>query len=281
MKKLSIRGVGFITPHLLGLTLVYLMPFILSLVLSFQKSITRIGTFTFKNYISVIHNDAFQLALKNNLVFMLIGLPLIMLISFALSYAVYAQKPPKWVSLAFILPICIPSAAVIGFFRRLFDYGPNSLLDSDMAMIAVIIIFIWKNMGYNILIFLAGFSNIPTVLYENAEMDGANKLQVLWHIVVPQMTGTAVFAFVVSLLNSYKVFKDIYLLQGAYPNASIYMLQNYMNNKLLKFQIGELTAASNLFMLAILLVIASFFMIDTQSNKKERDLWLSLSADRG
>ncbi len=257
-------GIAFITPHFIGFLILYLMPFAISVVLSLQRRTLFWGALSLDNYRAVLASRAFALAVRNNAIFMLVAILAIMFISFILSYALYSIRAEKWLTLAFVLPICIPSAAVIGFFRNLFSVGYSSVLDGVFGMLVVVLLFIWKNIGYNILIFLAGFSNIPVAHYESAEIDGAGKLQILRYIVFPQMLSTIGFALIVSILNSYKVFKETYLLQGNYPAQNIYMLQNYLNNKVMKFEIGELTAASNLFLLLLLLLfglIYSFYWL--------------------
>lgn len=270
MTRQSKTALAFITPHLMGFALLFIIPFIISIYLSFQKSVLRLGVFGFDNYQRVLTSPAFQLAVVNNVVFMVAGLCLIMVLSYLLSYSLYSTQAPNWQVLAFVLPIAIPSAAVIGFFRNLFNQITYmSILDTDYAMLAVIILFLWKNMGYNVLIFMASFAGIPKALYENAMIDGANRWQILWHIILPQMLTTIGFALVVSVLNAYKVFKEIYLLAGNYPSPNIYMLQNYMNNKAASLEIGELTAASILYFLALLAVVGPIYIIYRKRVKQE------------
>ncbi len=254
------KGLVFLAPHFFGLSLVYLLPFGLSLWLSLQKSPLHFRGLTLKHYVAVIQNDAFQMAYQNNLIFMALALPLVMVLAFLMSYWLWELKASHWLVLAFVVPICLPSASVIGFFRGIFGAGYGNLMDSQWAMVGVLIIFLWKNTGYGILIFMSGLGQIAPSLYENTRIDGASRWQILGYITAPELVPTAAFAFVVSVLNSYKVFKDIYLLQGSYPNLKIYMLQNYMNNKAVKFDVAELAAASNLFLAVVLLVIGAVHM---------------------
>jgi len=166
----------------------------------------------------------------------------------------------------------VSAGYMIGFFRKLFSVGGWDLLDSDYAMVAVLIIFVWRNIGYALIILSAGLNSIPKVYLENAQMDGANIMQRVKNIIIPMLTPSLIFATIVTFINSYDVFKDIYLLQGRYPNPSIYMIQNYMNNKVSSFKMIDLIVTSYLFTAFIGLLILGFILIDRLYFKKVRGI---------
>jgi multiple sugar transport system permease protein len=118
----------------------------------------------------------------------------------------------------------------------------------------MILIFLWKNCGYNMVLFLAGLGNIPQEYYEAAWMDNASSFQVFRHITVPCLLPTAILALIMSIINSFKIFREIYLITGNYPQESIYTLQHFMNNMFASLNYPRLTSAT-----AVLVLIIAFF----------------------
>jgi len=256
------KGFIFILPSLIGFSILYVIPYLWGI----KYSVSRSGfddTFVgLVNYKEVLDSKAFVLAAKNTVSFMGVAIPLIIIISLVLSIAIYETKAPKLIKLLIILPVAIPSASVVGFYRKLLGTGAFNLMDSKYAMLGVILIFIWKNTGYNLIIYLAGLTQIEKSIGEAAEVDGANYIQRLWHVTLPLLTPATVFVGVVTIINSFKVFKDVYILQGSYPNFKIYMLQHYMNNKFADLQYESLTSAAYIFSLIIFIFASVIYIFD-------------------
>lgn len=261
-KLRKLKAYPFILPSLIGFAVLYLIPFVWGFKYSFSRSGFDSTFVGFANYNEVLASGAFRLAMKNTGIFMGISIPLIMMLSFLLALAIYELKPPKFVYLFMVLPIAIPSAAAAGFFRKLIGTGAFSLMNSDYAMLGVIMIFIWKNTGYNLIINMAGLLQLDTSVVEASMIDGATYFQRLRHVIIPLCTPTTVFAGIVTIINSFKVFKDVYVLQGSYPNPSIYMLQHYMNNKFADLQYEKLTSAAYLFAIVIFAFAFLLFYMD-------------------
>lgn len=267
----KLKGYYFILPSLLGFAFFFVLPFIGGIKYSFNMSGFNNTFVGLKNYKEIFASEAFRLALKNTGVFMGIAIPLIIILSFIISLIIHEIKAPKLIKLFIILPMIIPSATVAGFFRKIFGTAGFNIIDSEYAMIVVILIFIWRNTGYNLIIYLAGLSQINKEVIEAAEIDGASYLQKLWHIIIPLCIPTTVFVSIVTIINSFKVFKDIYILQGSYPNPKIYMLQHYMNNKFRDLQYEKLTSAAYIFALLIFAFAFLVFMVDKNHAKKVGD----------
>ncbi len=261
MKK-AFKAYLVLLPSLTGFFLLYILPFVIGLKYSVQRSSFNKEFVGLKNYMDIFDNEAFTLALKNNMIFMVIGIPLIIILSFVVSVAIYELKVSKFIKFALIIPIAIPSAAVAGFFKSVFDAEIFSLIDSQYAMLAVIIIYIWRSAGFNIIIYTAALSQMNKSAIEASSIDGATYLQRLYHIIMPMMIPSTFFVAILSIMNSFKVFKDIYILQGKYPNPQIYMLQHYMNNIFSKMQIERLTTAAYIFTAFIFLFALVFYRIE-------------------
>lgn len=132
-------------------------------------------------------------------------------------------------------------------------------MKSDWAGLVIILIYIWKNVGYNVVLFLAGLQNIPDQYYEIASLEGAGRMRTLFGITLTYLTPTTFLVILMSVLNSFKVFRETYLVAGAYPHDQIYLMQHYMNNMFLSLDIQKLSAAAVLMALSILVLVAVLF----------------------
>ncbi|RKD31954.1 carbohydrate ABC transporter permease [Thermohalobacter berrensis] len=262
------KGLLFILPSLIGFGILYVIPFFGGIKYSVSKSSFNSTFVAFNNYTDVFKNNAFKIALKNTCFFMIISIPVLIVISFVIALMIYELKAPKIVKLSIMLPIAVPSGTVVGFFKKVFGFNGFNLIDSEYAMLVVILIFIWKNTGYNLIIYLAGLSQMDKEVIEASMIDGANYFQRLQYIIIPLFTPINVFVAIVTIINSFKIFKDIYMLQGSYPNPKIYMLQHYINNKFNDLQYEKLTSSAYIFSLMIFVVVFLLFILDKKHAKR-------------
>ena len=127
---------------------------------------------------------------------------------------------------------------------------------TDWALLCLIISYIWKNVGYNIVLFLAGLSNISVAQYEAARIDGANSFRIFRDITWPGLMPTLFTVVVLSLLNTFKVFREAYLVAGDYPTQNIYLLQHTLNNWFTQLQMERLCAAATVIAIVIIALVA-------------------------
>ncbi|RYD02142.1 hypothetical protein N752_27205 [Desulforamulus aquiferis] len=135
-------------------------------------------------------------------------------------------------------------------------------MKTDWAMIVVLVVYLWKNIGYSMILFLTGLQNIPAEYYEAARIDGASRWQEFFRITLVYLTPTAFFIFVISIINSFKVFRETYLISGEYPHSSIYMLQHYMNNMFMALDYQKLTSAAFIMAFFIVAVVLLLFIVE-------------------
>lgn len=258
----------FLAPSLACVTLFVLLPFGDALRRSFYSAMNSqfVGL---KNYGAVLENAAFQLAAYNTLRFTVICIPLLLLFSFLLTLAVAAVKERRGVlKTSFLFPMAIPVASIVLLWRVLFDqHGllnaalvrlggePIHWLQSEWAFAVLVLTYLWKNVGYDMVLWLSGLSSIAPSLYEAAQVDGAGRWQQLRHITLPCLRSTLFTTAVLSLLCSFKVFREAYLLAGERPHNSIYLLQHLFNNWFLTLDVDKMCAAAVLMAAAVLLVI--------------------------
>ena len=258
----------FLAPSLLFVSVMVLLPFGDAVRRSFFSAMSRrfVGL---GNYIAVFRNEAFQLAAKNTAKFALVCIPLLLLFSLLLALMLGAVKDNRGIfKTAFLLPIAIPVASMVLLWRVIFhQHGLLNIalgwaglegvdwLNSAWAFGVLVFTYLWKNIGYDMVLWISGLGGINPALYESAQIDGANAWKRFWRITLPGLTPTLFTITVLSLLNSFKVFREAYLIAGSYPNDSIYMLQHLFNNWFLNLDVDKMCAGAVLMALVVFLLI--------------------------
>lgn len=260
-------------PSLLGMVLFYIFPFIMSAYYALIDNMVDKNFVGLDNIISTLKNKLFLRAAKNTAVFMGISVPLSMLSSLLLAMGLKNMKRGRsFASLGLLFPIIVPSGTIVYFWKIIFDTNGlvNKLLtergfeaidfsQSTFAMAVIIIAFLWKNVGYNVVLFWSGLNWIPNIYYEVYELEGASKLQQFRAITWVYLSPTTFVVLLMSIANSFKVYKEVYLLYGAYPDSGIYMLQHYMNNQFQSLNMQKLCSAAYIMFLVISLLLLVVF----------------------
>jgi multiple sugar transport system permease protein len=222
------------------------------------------------NYFKVFGNDAFRLAAGNTLKFVMICIPALVIISLALALLLSGFKDGgDSLKAVFLLPLVIPAASMVIIWKLYFhDNGLiNSLTESAVgtstpfmttaaAFWVLTVSYLWKNAGYDMVLWIGGLSRIPADIYEAAAIDGAGGLKRLFSITLPNLTGVSFMVVVLSLLNSFKVFREAYLVAGEYPHTSMYMLQHIFNNWFTALDIEKLSAGAVMTAIVIFILIS-------------------------
>lgn len=247
------------------------MPFTDVLRRSFCRSIS--GEFLgLENYISVLQNEAFRLAAVNTARFIAVCIPALMAFSLLLSVMISScGYEAEFFKTTLLMPMAIPAASVVLLWKAMFHKNGlvNSLLqlmggstvdfmNTDMAIFILIVFYIWKNAGYDMVLWTASLSNISPNLYEAASVDGAGPVRQFFFITLPGLKQDFFIIGILSLINSFKVFREAYLVGGAYPHTSMYMLQHLFNNwfaalDMEKLCAGAVMMASVIFILILML----------------------------
>ena len=275
MKSEGFISLAFIAPSLIGISVFFLIPFADTVRRSFfdTRGVNFIG---FDSYVSVLNNDAFRLAAANTLRFVAICIPLLMVASLIIALLIRSVRPMgKIFKTTYLLPMAVPVASIVLLWQVMFNQNglantiliaagaqPIDFMGSSAAFWVLIFTYIWKNNGYNMILWLAGLDSISDTLYEAAHVDGANAWQRFRYITLPGLLPTIIMLSILSLLNSFKVFREAYLVAGAYPHSSIYLLQHLFNNWFHHLDISRLSAAATMLaavLLIIILIIQGFF----------------------
>lgn len=273
-------GYLFILPSILGIVIFLILPIIDVFRRSFVSNTT--GEFNgFDNYKNVLNNSAFKLAITNTAWFTLICIPILMIISLIIAVGIYNLKSgEEGLKNLFLFPMVIPVSSLVLVWNIVFDRQGvlNSALsiigienidwmNSSYAFLVLIASYIWKNLGYDIILWLAGLSVISNSIYEAAYVDGASKIKCFIFITLPNLKSTVFMVSVISLVNSFKVFREAFLVSGEYPDTSIYMMQNLFNNWLSDIAIDKIAAGAIIFGVLIFAVIIVLYCIFARRDK--------------
>ena len=267
------RSLCFLSPSLIGVGVFFIVPFG---VVVYYSMIDGVGSRNFvflENFIKLFNNSAFIMAAKNTLQFSAIAVPLAVTLSIVLALMLECGIPMKSQFRTFFLsPMMVPVASVVLIWQVLFNYngtineflllfGADKIdwLQSAHSQAVVIILFLWKNLGYFMILFMAGLANIPKELLEVADVEGAGEMYKFFAIKLRYLSPTVLFVTILSLINSFKVFREVYLLTGDYPYETLYMLQHFMNNTFKSLDYQKLSAAAVVMALVMVVLIALLF----------------------
>lgn len=263
----------FLLPGLLGLMVFYVVPFLGGIYFSMTDGTIQNRFVWFQNYQRVWDNEVFQLGLRNSMELSLICAPLIFVFSFVLAVMLRSLKEK---SLGYrnllLMPYLVPSSALLIIWMILFDFGGviNRLvmmlgfervlwLESGALRVPVVLLYVWKNVGFSVVIFSAALSSVPDEFYEFAKLEGAGAFKQETKITLPLIMPTAFLVFVLAWVNAFKIFKEVYFIGGAYPWDSVYTLQHFMNNKFSKLDYQDVTTAAYSFALIVFVLFGLLY----------------------
>lgn len=166
----------------------------------------------------------------------------------------------------FLVPMVIPSAAVVDFWTAFF--AGKGVLNGDGALALIVLIYAWKNLGYNTVLFLAGLSAIPQEYYQCAAVFGASGWQCFKKITMVYLTPAFFMTFLMSFVNAFKIFKEVYLIWHEYPPKNVYLLQHFVNSTLLSMHYEKLVSAVYVLTLGIVLILVAAFYLERKFYQK-------------
>ncbi len=274
-----------IIPSLAGVLAFFIVPFGIVVYYSLINNPVKKEYVGLENYRKIMHNTAFRKAAENTAFFSAVSVPLVIILSLGLAMLLEKKIPGRSIFRTFFLcPLMVPTASVVLVWQVLFHshgtvnqvaemFGgePIDWLKSTKGQLVIILMFLWKNTGYSMILFMAALSGIPRDMIEVAELEGAGAWYQFVHIKLRYLSPTILFVLILSLINSFKIFREVYLLTGNYPYDKLYMLQHFMNNTFNKLDYQKLSAAAVLFaavmivIMAVLLLLENIFGKDVES----------------
>lgn len=272
-KRRRIWGWIFVVPQLIGLIVFAVIPLLMSFGISFHSwdgiasSMKFVGI---DNYIDQITDPNFRKALMNTLIYSVMFIPLDLILALLLAIAVQKIKGKSFYRLFYFMPVVTGSVSVgviwtwimngdFGLLNNLLAAvgieGPNWLADPKIVLFSIVIVSVWWNVGYNMVLLLAGLQNIPQVYYEAAEIDGANKWNAFRHITLPMLSPTLFFVLIMTIISSFQVFDQAFVMtQGGPMKASYTLVYHIYQSAFVEFKMGSACASSMILFVIILII---------------------------
>lgn len=279
-KELAV-SMAFLSPSLIGVLVFFVVPFFVVIWYAFVNNPIQHEFVWFQNFKNVLQNHSFRLAAKNTAIFSGISVPAAVILSLLLACMLNRKIPLKsQFRTAMLSPLMVPVASVVLIWQVVFSYNGalNELLavfgvdkidwmKSDFNRYVVILLYLWKNVGYNMILFLAALANVPVDIQEMAMLEGAGSARIFFSIKLRYLSPTILFVTILSLINSMKIFREVYLLTGKYPYDGLYLLQHFMNNTFESLDYQKLSAAALLMALVMVVLILLLFLADAHLGK--------------
>ena len=277
MKRMDfLQSMCFMGPSFLGVLVFFIVPFLVVVYYSVIRNPMNREFVFLDNFTALLQNAAFLSAAKNTLLFSALAVPLAVVLALGLALLLESRIPLKSQFRTFFLsPMMVPVASIVLVWQVLFNAngvvndflgltGADKIdwIKSDYGQIVVLTLFLWKNLGYNMILFMSSLANIPRELLEVADVEGASEVYKFFAIKLRYLSPTVLFVTILSLINSFKVFREVYLLTGGYPYGGLYMLQHFMNNTFESLDYQKLSAAAVIMALAMVVIIAVLFKVE-------------------
>ncbi|WP_313639698.1 sugar ABC transporter permease [Paenibacillus sp. FSL K6-0276] len=263
-RRESMWGFLFLLPNLIGFVLFSLIPVVVAFVLSLTDwdGISKINFMWFENYIDLFKDESFRIALYNTFIYTIAFVPLTLFLG--LMIAMLLNNKLKGIGvyrLIYFIPYIASAVAISYVFSALLhptlgpinnmlrsfgiDNPPQWLTSPNWAMFSVIVMSVWKNFGYYVVMFLAGLQGVPSSLYEAATIDGAGGWNKFKHITIPLITPVTFFCIIMATINSFKVFDQVYILtEGGPGRATTTIVQYIYESSFQNYQMGYASAAA-------------------------------------
>jgi ABC-type sugar transport system permease subunit len=275
----TLIGWSFILPNFVGFAILTLVPVLTLFYMAFTNwNVFGVAQWTgLDNFTRMLQDTSYHTALRNTLYYALVHIPLTLAASLGLAMLLNRKmRGVAFFRTVAFFPYITSIVAIAVVWNMLFspEFGPiNQLLQAlgvddppgwttsaDWSMPAVLIVGTWREMGYYMLLFLAGLQTVPGELYEAARMDGAGAWQRFWNVTIPCLRPTTFFVTVMLTIGSFKVFDLILVMTNGGPGQSTLVLSQYIYQKgFVENQFGYASAVSvSLFLICIAVTIFQF-----------------------
>lgn len=281
LRRERMVSLAFVSPSLLGILVFFVLPFFVVIYYAFVKNPVLHEFVGFDNFRNLFQNASFRLAAKNTAIFSLIAVPSAVIGSLLLACMLSQKIPLRSQIRTFMLsPLMVPVASIVLIWQVIFSnngalndflahFGVDKIdwMKSEFNRYVVILLFLWKNIGYDMILFLAALSNVPVDIQEMAMLEGAGSVRIFFQIKLRYIFPTILFVTILSLINSMKIFREVYLLTGKYPYDGLYLLQHFMNNTFESMDYQKLSAAALVMAAVMVIIIGLLFLVDNRLGK--------------
>ena len=271
----------FLLPPLIGLLIFYVVPFFGGIYYSVTDGSYKNAFVGLENYISIWRNEMFLLGLRNTLELSLLCAPTVWVLAFVIASLLNRLRPGgALLRNSILLPYLMPASAMLLVWLLFFDYGGTlnriihllgmervAWLQGAALRIPVVVLFVWKNLGFAVILFLSALQAVPEPLYEYARLEGAGFFRQAFSITLPLIMPTAVLVIIIEWISAFKIFREVYFIGGAYPDEAVYTLQNYMNNMYNRLNYQNVTTAAYSFALIVFALFGLLFLLLSRAQR--------------
>ena len=248
-------------PGFLGWLLLYFIPFVLSLISSFMTDNANATFAWFDNYIIIFRDSYFFLSLKNIVFFLLIVIIFTIILGLTIAQILFVTHRIQGILLFFLLPLFLPAPSIAAIWNVMIGSGSPlagllRLYDEQWNFLSLFMLFLWKSIGATAALYLTGMRAINKSIFYAAQVDGANKKALFFRIELPMLRNISAFALLFLLMNGVKIFRESYMLYGAYPPPNLFFVQHYINLSFARLDFGLLSAAGTVFSIFIVCVFS-------------------------
>ncbi len=279
-------GYWMIAPYYIFLIFFIALPIVINIYFSFTDYNLRTLNFIgFRNYLRLFSDDVFLVSMKNTVVYTVFTLVLTMALGLMIAMVLNKKLMGlKFYRASFYLPYVTSMVGVSmvwlwmydpssGIFNRILDSfgfkGQQWLYDANLAMACIVVMSVWKALGYFMVIYLAGLQSIPQYLYEAATVDGANAFHKFRFITLPMLRPVTFFLFVTGVVNNFKVFEQVNILTNGGPmNSTTTIVHQIYNRGFIDFQMGYAAALS----IVLLIIVSSITLLNFNYGNQGQDL---------
>lgn len=267
---------SWLTPSLIGVAVFFFIPFCVVIYYSVLDNPYFANFVGLDNYGRLLHNPTFLRAARNTAIFTGISVPLSVVLSLWLAFALNRRIPGRsWLRTSLLCPLMVPIASVVLVWQVIFHYhgtlnqitalfgaAPVDWLKTDWCYLVMVVMFLWKTLGYNMILFLSAIGGIPQDIVEVAQLEGAGSWYTFIHIKLRYLSPTMLFVTILSIISSFKMFREVYLLSGDYPYESMYLMQHFMNNTFNSTDYQKLSSAAVLLAIVMVVLMGILFLIE-------------------
>lgn len=275
-RRARVRSLLFLFPSLLGTLIFFVIPFGMIIYYALVSKPVG-GEFAgFSNFIRLFHNRAFLVGLRNTAILCASAVTLSVVLALGLAVLLENALPARGVlRTAFLCPMFVPAASVVLVWTVLFHN--NGAINAALGAIGispvdwfhtwwgrpmVLLMYLWRNLGLYVLLFTSALASVPEELIGMADLDGAGPVRRFFTVKLPYLAPTMVFVVMLSLIYSMKIFREVYLLTGAYPYDYLYLLQHFMNNTFMSMDYPKLCAAALVLLTVMGVITAAVFRLE-------------------
>jgi len=279
---------SFLAPSLIGVMVFFIIPFFVVIYYAFIDNPVGRNFVFLQNFQRVLGNTAFQDGARHTAMFAALSVPLAVILSLVLATLLEQKIPLKSQLRTFFLsPMMVPVASIVLIWEVLFHrngavneilanigaatgwftFDPIDWFSSAYAQLPIVVLFLWRTLGYNMILFMAALNNIPRDLLEVASLEGGSNFYIFRTIKLRFLSPTILFVTILSLINSFKIFREVFLLRGERPYGSLYTLQHYMNNMFNLLDYQSLAAAAIIMAIVMILIIGLLFVVENWYGK--------------